>query len=416
MKKYSQVDYDGSLLLGFAPQPQITDGSTNSIAWGEDGKSALWYFRPADNKPNLQKQPEGEEKSGKRPRTDSNNYAPPLTVPTPSKTDSAVEKPGEAKPGDPKPVVAPAEPLLPPEAAGPRKIIIRSGDIEFEIDSFDSAVATVTKLVAAIKGGFVATVNSEKLPNGKVKGSLVVRVPPEALDSLVLDLRKELGKGGELKGQRIGSQDITKQYTDMESRLKAARTMEQRLLQIIKEGKGEIKQLLEAEKELGNWRTKIEEYEGEKRYYDSQVALSTLTITLAEKEIRAAAEVTERERVQAGVEVEDVDKAQQQALAAVTEAKGRVTRSEMKQHAAGQFNAVLNFEVAPDAAGPLRDRLRQIGHITRLEIDRTQTAEGGTAPKDAKVKRGDTQFFIQIYNLANIAPRETATCTPVLDG
>ena len=49
-----------------------------------------------------------------------------------------------------------------------------------------------------------------------------------------------------------------------------------------------IKQLLEAEKELGVWRTKIEEFEGEIRYYSNLVSLSTLTITLAEKEIRAA--------------------------------------------------------------------------------------------------------------------------------
>jgi hypothetical protein len=132
------------------------------------------------------------------------------------------------------------------EPAAPRKIIIRSGDIEFEIESFDAAVATITKLVSDIKGGFVATVNSDKLANGKVRGSVVVRVPPERLDTLILDLRKELGKGGELKGLHVGSQDITKQYTDLESRLKAARTMEERLLQIIKAGKGEIKDLLQA--------------------------------------------------------------------------------------------------------------------------------------------------------------------------
>ncbi|HEV3119201.1 MAG TPA: DUF4349 domain-containing protein, partial [Gemmataceae bacterium] len=143
----------------------------------------------------------------------------------------------------------------------PHKIVIRSGDIEFEIESFDSAVAAVTKLVTQIKGGYVDTINSEKLANGKVRGTVVVRVPPEALDGLVLDLRKELGRGGELKSLKIGSQDITKQYTDMESRLKAARTMEERLLRIIKDGKGEIKDLLNAEKELGVWRTKIEELE-----------------------------------------------------------------------------------------------------------------------------------------------------------
>src|SRR5262249_27258213 len=300
---------------------------------------------------------------------------------------------------------APQQPPRAPDPAPPvrQKIIIRSGDIDFEVDSFDSAVATVTKLVTAIKDAFVATVNSEKLPNGKVKGSMVVRVPPDQLDSLVLDLRKELGKGGELRGQRIGSQDITKQYTDLESRLRAAKTMQERLLQMIKDGKGEIKQLLEAEKELGVWRTRIEELEGELRYYGNLVSLSTLTITMAEKEIKSAAALRESERIQAGVEVEDVEAARQQALAAVSEAKGRVTKRELKQLAAGQFNATLNFEVPPDAAGPVRDRLRQIGRVVRLEIDRVQQAEGGVAgaipPAGAKITRGDAQFLVQLYNL-----------------
>lgn len=321
---------------------------------------------------------------------------------------------GEAKPGEPKPepktAVAAQVVPAPAPAVQPavRKIIIRSGDIEFEVDSFDSAVATVTLLVTKIPNAYVGTVNSEKLANGKVKGSVVVRVPPESLDGFVLELRKELGKTGELKGQRIGSQDITKMYTDLESRLKAARAMETRLLAIIKDGKGEIKQLLEAEKELGVWRTKIEEYEGELRYYGSLASLSTLTITMAEKEIRQAAGITENERVQAGIETEDVDKTFRDAMAAVLEAKGRVTKSELKQLQAGQYSAVLNFEVAPESSGPIRDRLKQLGRVARLEIDRQQTSDGSPTTKDAKVKRGDTVFLVQFYNLANVAPRETS--------
>ena len=54
---------------------------------------------------------------------------------------------------------------------------------------------------------------------------------------------------------------------------------------------GERGFLLLAEKELGEWRTKIETAEGEIRYYNSLISLSTLTITLQEKEIRAASGV-----------------------------------------------------------------------------------------------------------------------------
>jgi hypothetical protein len=339
---------------------------------------------------------------------------PPADKPKtdPSAGDGKGDK-GEPKPADPKGPRPAADPV-PPNTAEPgpqpvRRIVIRSGDIEFEVPSFDGSLAAITKLVTAIPGAFVGTVNSDKLPNGKVRGSVVVRCPPEALDGLVLDLRRELGKDGELKGVKLTSADITKQYTDLESRLRAARTMETRLLQIIKEGKGEIKQLLEAERELGVWRTKIEETEGELRYYANLASLSTLTITLAEKEVRAAAAVSESERVQAGVEVEDVDKAYQAVLAAVVEAKGRVLKSEVRQLAAGQYNASLQFEVPPEASGPVRDRLRQLGRVARLEIDRLTQADGGAPiPKDAKVKRGDALFLLQLYNVANIAPRETA--------
>jgi len=141
--------------------------------------------------------------------------------------------------------------------------VIRTGEVEYEIESFDTSVLTITKLVEE-EAGFIATVNSDKLPNGKVRGVVVVRVPPERLDTLLLKLRGM----GELKSQNIRSQDVGRQYYDLESRLRAARAMEERLLRIIKDGKGEIKDLLLAEKELGEWRTKIESYEGEKRYYE----------------------------------------------------------------------------------------------------------------------------------------------------
>jgi hypothetical protein len=295
----------------------------------------------------------------------------------------------------------------PQQPEPPQRKVIRTGEVEYEIDSFDASVRTINKLVEE-EGGYVATENSDKLPNGKVRGTVVLRVPPERLDNLLLKLRGL----GELKSQNIRSQDVGKQYYDLESRLRAARTMEERLLKIIKEGKGEIKDLLLAEKELGEWRTKIESYEGEKRYYDNQISLSTLTMTLTEKEIRSVSAVTETERVDTGIEVEDVEKAYKTTLQAVAEVKGRVTKSDLKQLAAGQYNALIHFEVTPDAAGPLGDRLKQLGNVARLDITRVQDTEGGVRVLEpAKIRQKDTQFQVSIYNLANVAPRETVTLT-----
>jgi hypothetical protein len=303
-----------------------------------------------------------------------------------------------------------------PAATMLRKIIIRSGDIEFEVDSFDASVAAIVRLIGKTKDAFVATVNSEKLANGKMRGNVVVRMPPERLDDFVLELRQSLGKTGELKGQRIGSEDVTKRYTDLESELKAHRTMVERLLSIIKDGKGQVKDLLAVEKDLGVYREKIEKIEGELRYYSNLASLSTLSITLQEKEIRAAAAYTETEQVKTGIEVEDVEKAYQEAQAAIRELKGRILRADMKQQAAGQFNANLVFEIAPEQSGPMRDRLRQLGNMVRLDVERVQRIDNGGEPTkvgnpDGKIRRGDTEFQVALYNLANVEPRETSMLT-----
>src|SRR5262249_26438981 len=121
----------------------------------------------------------------------------------------------------------------------------------------------------------------------------------------------------------------------------------------------------------------------------------------------AAAGITETAQIDLGIEVEDVDKAQQQAHTAITEAKGRIIKSELKQNGPGQYQAIIQFLVSPEAAGTLRDRLRQLGEVTRQDVNRLQKAEGGTERvPDIKVKREDVRFKLSLYNLANFVPRE----------
>jgi len=152
--------------------------------------------------------------------------------------------------------------------------------MEFEVDSFDSAFVTISTITAE-EGGFVAAADSDKLPRQGSR-TITVRVPPDNLDVLVLKLRAL----GELKSQKLGSRDIGKEYTDLESEMRAARAMETRLLEMIKTAQGEVKDLLEAEKELGVWRTKIEKIQGQLNYFNNLVSMATLNITAYEKDIR----------------------------------------------------------------------------------------------------------------------------------
>jgi hypothetical protein len=310
---------------------------------------------------------------------------------------------GQAAPAAPAPVQPPAP------AVDDRKII-RTGSMEFDVDRFDTAQMQITKIVGEL-GGFVGATDSTKLPNGKVRGSISVRVPPERLDTLVLSLRAL----GDLKSQQINAADITKEYTDIQSELTADRAMQDRLLELIHDGKGSVKDLLAAENELGEWRTKIEKAEGMIRYYNGQVALSTLTITMTERDIQTPATAIETETADVGIEADDVERARNSAMKAIDEAKGRIVEAELKRFDAGQLAAKLVADVPPESAGAVIDQLKLLGKVARLEVHRQQQSSDGSGGSGATVtnttplrtERKPTRLLISIYNLANVAPRRT---------
>ncbi|HSV13246.1 MAG TPA: DUF4349 domain-containing protein, partial [Tepidisphaeraceae bacterium] len=298
-------------------------------------------------------------------------------------------------------------PTQPSTASAPdvavRKII-RNGTIEFEVRSFDDTYATVATVVSE-NSGFVSSTSSDKLANGKVRGSIVVRVPPERLDRFLLQLRSL----GDLKSQQIAANDVTKQYTDIASELRGLRTMEGRLLDLIKTGKGEVKDLVEAEKQLGEYRIRIEKLEGEISYYNNLVGMATITITAYEKDIQKPTAAAEQESVILNVETEEVETKYQAARKVIEEAKGRIVESQLKNTDAEHIAATIVADVPPDKADFVAAQLKQLGKVSSYNRDRRQTTTGGPGapPPGVQVEQKDTRFSIALYNLANLAPRET---------
>src|SRR5436853_5926794 len=93
--------------------------------------------------------------------------------------------------------------------------LIRNANVELEIENFDDAVQKITAF-AKEERGYVATTDSQKQANGKLRGQVVVKILPENLDRF---LQKIHGLG-ELKNQTIGTEDVTKAYFDTDARLK----------------------------------------------------------------------------------------------------------------------------------------------------------------------------------------------------
>jgi hypothetical protein len=155
--------------------------------------------------------------------------------------------------------------------------LIRTGSAGLEVKAVPEAVAQVKAWVEEA-GGYVGDESESEDGYGVKTAYLTCRVPAEQLDALVERL-KELG---EVERVQLSAQDITEQYFDLEIRLANQRRLEARLLELLERRTNELSDLLEIEREAARVRGEIEQLEGRQRFWDNQVALSTLQVELHE--------------------------------------------------------------------------------------------------------------------------------------
>ena len=277
------------------------------------------------------------------------------------------------------------------DTASNRKLV-RNAQVELEVIKFDEAVQKITAFVTEMRG-YVATSSSEKQANGKLRGEVVVKVLPETFDAFLLKLRGL----GEVKNQTLGTEDVTKQYFDTDSRLKNARVMEQRLIDILKTKSSKVADLLEVEKELGRVRSEIEQMQGELKYMDAQVAFATVTITLAEKEMNVPAAFLLKRRAQLALFSTDVEKTFVEVKSVVDGTKAQISSSNLERDSTGEATARLMLLIAPEEADALIARIKGMGRVQNYNEQTERVAQGGSGMAEgAKVERDKVELSITI--------------------
>lgn len=277
-------------------------------------------------------------------------------------------------------------------AGGASRKLVRNAQVELEIVSFDDAVQKITAFAAEGRG-YIATSSSDKQANGKLRGEVVVKVLPEKLDEFLLKLRVL----GELKNQTLGTEDVSKQYFDTDSRLKNARVMEQRLIDILKTKSSKVADLLEVEKELGRVRAQIEEMQGALKYMDAQVQFATVTITLAEKDMNVPAAFLLKRTAQLALFSNDVEKTFAEAKAVVDGTKAQISSSTLDRDSSGEATARLVLLIAPEDADALIDRIKGMGRVQNYNEQTDRVAQGGSGmSENANVERDKVQLSITI--------------------
>jgi hypothetical protein len=171
-----------------------------------------------------------------------------------------------------KPLVANAE-----EKSTLEQKIIKTGDIKFETNDLD---ATYKQITTAIKSHKATIQNdTEGTEYGSVFRKLIVRVPSATFDLFLSDISKGVSY---FDNKEISSQDVTEEYIDIDARLKAKKVLESRYLELLKKA-NKVSEMLEIEAQLSSIREEIEAKEGQLRYMQSQISMSTITIEFYKK-------------------------------------------------------------------------------------------------------------------------------------
>jgi hypothetical protein len=159
--------------------------------------------------------------------------------------------------------------------------VIKTAYIDLEVGEgeFEKIVFDITRL-AEKNGGFVSHTSSYSDSEGNLTGgNITIRIPHDRYNP-ALDLIKDMGT---VKSISVSGQDVTQEYTDLESRLRNMQAQEEVLLDLMAESDN-VSDSIEVQRELSNVQEQIEMIKGRMNYLDNMVTFSTIDVYIHEPE------------------------------------------------------------------------------------------------------------------------------------
>jgi hypothetical protein len=171
--------------------------------------------------------------------------------------------------------------------------LIYNANVVLQVESYGDAQTQLFNMVT-LAGGYMLNFSDTK-SDYESGGIFVIKVPSKGFHSFVSKL-EELKKKDSKAERSIQGKDVTEEYVDIESRLKAKQVVEGRLLSFMEKAT-DTKNLLQFSNELARVQEEIEAIKGRMRYIDQNVAFSTVEIRMYEKEGKAQAQVEKKDNV-----------------------------------------------------------------------------------------------------------------------
>jgi hypothetical protein len=156
------------------------------------------------------------------------------------------------------------------------RMVVRTGDIELVVSDVSAALDNITKLAVDF-GGYVVT--SQKWKEGERNiGTISIRVLAENYDKAVVALR---ALAMSIISETTSAQDVTEEYTDLDSRVKNLEATEAQLLKIM-ETATKTEDILSIQREITNVRGEIEQAKGRMQFLQRTSSTSLIQVKLKE--------------------------------------------------------------------------------------------------------------------------------------
>ena len=158
--------------------------------------------------------------------------------------------------------------------------LVRKVWLEAEIEVMDPLLEDISKRLAELEG----YVEDRNVFNGSQYGGkryrnaeLTLRIPADKLDAFISHVSEKTN----IVSNRETAEDITLTYVATESRAKALRTEQTRLMELLAEAKN-MSDLLQIEDRLTQVRAELEKIESQLLVYDNMVDYGTVYLTVRE--------------------------------------------------------------------------------------------------------------------------------------
>jgi hypothetical protein len=178
-----------------------------------------------------------------------------------------------------------------PEAAGnlqsepisAERLVIRSANLSVIVSDPAKSLKDISRMATEM-GGFVVSshVSQRTFTEANViadEGSITIRVPSEKLDEALERIRTG---AMEVQNESISGQDVTDEFTDLQSRLRYQQAAEEQLLAIMSEARenGNTEDVLAVLSRLNQVGQEIEVLKGRIQYLSESARLSSIFVQL----------------------------------------------------------------------------------------------------------------------------------------